>query len=85
METPETYRCTECGLQLGDVIANLESGALAHYSDREFAGRCVLALHEHAEHLEELSPADLTQLMQDVRRAGRAIRKATGATVLPSY
>ncbi len=80
METPETYRCTECGLQLGDVIANLESGALAHYSDREFAGRCVLALHEHAEHLEELSPADLTQLMQDVRRAGRAIRKATGAT-----
>ena len=80
METPEPYRCTECGLQIGDVIANLESGALAHYSDREFAGRCVLALREHAEHLEELSPADLTQLMLDVGRAGRAIRKATGAT-----
>ncbi|MEE8164662.1 MAG: HIT family protein [Myxococcota bacterium] len=80
METPETYRCAECGLQLGDVIANLESGVLAHYSDLEFAGRCVLALHEHAEHLEELSPTDLTQLMLDVRRAGQAIRKATGAT-----
>jgi diadenosine tetraphosphate (Ap4A) HIT family hydrolase len=80
METNETYRCTECAFRLGDVIANFESGALAHYSDREFAGRCVLALHEHAEHLEELSPTDLTQLMQDVRRAGQAIRKATGAT-----
>ena len=80
MVTMETYRCADCGLELGDVIANLESGALAHYSDREFPGRCVLALHEHAEHLEELSPEDLTLLMQDVRRAGRAIRKATGAT-----
>ena len=80
MEKMETYRCSECALQLGDIIANFESGALAHYSDREFAGRCVLALHEHAEHLEELSPEALTQLMQDVRRAGQAIRKATGAT-----
>ena len=79
METPETYRCADCGMEIGDVIANLESGALAHYSDREFAGRCVLVLHEHVEHLEELSPAALTQLMLDVRRAGRAIRKATGA------
>jgi len=80
MDETGTYRCAECGLQLGEVIANLESGVLAHYSDREFAGRCVLALHEHAEHLEELSPELLTQLMQDVRQAGRAIRRATGAS-----
>jgi diadenosine tetraphosphate (Ap4A) HIT family hydrolase len=79
METTETYRCSECGVEIGDVIANFESGALVHYSDREFAGRCVLFLREHAEHLEELSPEALTQLMQDVRRAGQAIRKATGA------
>ena len=79
METG-TYRCRECPMQLGEVIANLESGALAHFSDREFAGRCVLVLHEHAEHLEELPPERLSQLIQDVRRAGLAIRKATGAT-----
>jgi diadenosine tetraphosphate (Ap4A) HIT family hydrolase len=76
----ETYRCSECAMQLGGVIARLESGALAHFSDRAFAGRCVLVLDEHAEHLEELSPERLTQLILDVRRAGRAIREATGAT-----
>lgn len=80
MRSTQTYRCSECSFSLGDVIANFESGALCHYSDREFAGRCVLALREHAEHLEALSPEALNQLMQDVRRAGQAIRKATGAT-----
>ena len=79
MEGQGTYRCAVCGLQLGEVIANLASGALAHYSDREFPGRCVLAVHEHAERLEELSPEQLTRLMLDVQRAGLAIRKATGA------
>lgn len=78
METG-TYRCSQCAMQLGGVIARLESGALAHFSDRTFAGRCVLVLDEHAEHLEELSPERLTQLILDVRRAGRAIRQATGA------
>lgn len=79
MDQQESYRCAVCGFQVGEVIANLASGALAHYGDREFPGRCVLAVHEHAEKLEELSPEQLTRLMLDVRRAGLAIRKATGA------
>ena len=79
MESLPNYRCAVCGFQVGEVIANFESGALAHYSDREFPGRCVLAVHEHAEKLEELSPERLTRLMLDVQRAGQAIRKATGA------
>ncbi len=79
MERQDHYRCAVCGFQVGEVIANLPSGALAHYSDREFPGRCVLAVHEHAERLEELTPAQLTRLMLDVQRAGLAIRKATGA------
>jgi diadenosine tetraphosphate (Ap4A) HIT family hydrolase len=79
MDRQDTYRCATCGFEVGEVIARLETGALAHYSDRDFPGRCVLAVHEHAEKLEELSPQQLTRLMLDVRRAGRAIRKATGA------
>jgi diadenosine tetraphosphate (Ap4A) HIT family hydrolase len=76
----ETYHCSECGFQLPSVISQMESGPLAHFSDRTFAGRCVLALNEHAEHLEELSPEILTKLILDVRKAGRAIRSVTGAT-----
>jgi len=79
MESEQPFRCAVCGMQFDEVIANFESGALAHYSDREFPGRCVLAVHEHAEKLEELSPEKLTRLMLDVQRAGRAIRAATGA------
>ena len=79
MKYQQSFRCAVCAMQFDEVIANFESGALAHYSDREFPGRCVLAVHEHAEKLEELSPERLTQLMLDVQRAGQAIRKATGA------
>ena len=82
METADGYHCSECGIRFGGIVASLESGALAHYSDREFPGRCVLVLHEHAEHLEELPVETFTQLMLDVRRAGRAIREVTGATRL---
>jgi hypothetical protein len=56
VELQESYRCAVCGFRVGEVIANLASGALAHYGDREFPGRCVLAVHEHAEKLEELPP-----------------------------
>ena len=80
MEVESVYRCGECVFELGDVLMRFESGALCHYNDREFVGRCVLALHQHAEHLEELPPDDFAQLMRDVRLAGRAIRQATGAT-----
>ena len=79
MESLPPFRCAVCGMQFDEVIANFESGALAHYSDREFPGRCVIAVHEHAEKLEELSPEKLTRLMLDVQRAGRAIRAVTGA------
>lgn len=79
MQDETSFRCAECGFEVGEVIARLASGALAHYSDREFPGRCVLAYHEHAEKLEELSPSALTTLILDVQRAGKAIRKATGA------
>jgi len=75
----ESYRCATCGMQVGEVIANLPTGALAHYGDREFPGRCVLAMHDHHEKLEELPPELFTALWLDVRRAGRAIRQATGA------
>ena len=64
----------------GGVIAQLDSGVLAHYPDREFAGRCVLIIQEHAEHLDELPSDRFGRLMQDVRTAGRAIRRATGAS-----
>lgn len=73
------YRCGKCGFEVGGVIARLASGALAHYHDREFPGRCVLAYHEHAEKLDELSDEALTRLILDVKRAGQAIRQATGA------
>jgi len=79
MEDQDRYRCGTCGFEVGEVIARLESGALAHYSDRDFPGRCVLAVHDHAEKLEELSPERYMRLMLDVRRAGIAIREATGA------
>lgn len=75
----ETYRCSQCGFEVPEVITHLASGALAHYSDRDFPGRCVLAVHEHAEKLEELSSERYIQLMLDVRQAGLAIREATGA------
>ncbi|MBK7950482.1 MAG: HIT family protein [Deltaproteobacteria bacterium] len=79
MTPRDTYRCSVCSFEVGEVIAELETGDLAHYSDRDFPGRCVIVVREHAEKLEELAPEFLTRLMLDVTRAGRAIRKATGA------
>lgn len=79
MEGSERFRCAECGFEVDEVIATLPSGALAHYGDREFPGRCVLAFATHAEKLEELSESQLTRLVLDVQRAGLAIRAATGA------
>lgn len=79
MESFADYRCGVCGFQVGEVIAHLPSGVLAHYSDREFPGRCVLAVHDHAERLEDLPPEQLEQLWRDATRAGLAIRGVTGA------
>lgn len=79
MAPQDTYRCAVCGFEVAEVIASLETGDLAHYSDRDFPGRCVLVARDHVEKLEELPPEQLTRLMQDATKAGRAIRRATGA------
>jgi len=77
--TSSWTRCSTCGFDLHHPICELPASVLGLYDDDRFPGRCILVYKEHREEFESLDPAEVQKFMQDVQRAARAIRAATGA------
>jgi len=79
------YACKECGFNLWLPIGDkdncplLKTSYLGLYNDGRFPGRSLLVLDVHEEELALLSPLTLSEFMEDVQVAGRAIQKAVGA------
>jgi diadenosine tetraphosphate (Ap4A) HIT family hydrolase len=78
-ETKASYACPTCRFELWLPLAKLEVSTLGLYDDARFPGRSLLALHEHYEDLAEVGRALLSRFILDVKRAGAAIKGATGA------
>jgi len=76
---PAAWACASCGFRMGEPIARLGVSELSLVSDRRFPGRCVLTLREHATELFEASAAARQGFVEDMSRAARAIKLATGA------
>ncbi len=80
IKTP--YRCDICAFDLWLPIGDLSCSSLGLYDDARFPGRCILVLHRHVEAIVDVSQMIGHQLIDDIRRAENAIRKATGTTRL---
>ena len=77
--TSSWTRCSTCGFELHHPICELPATTLGLYDDDRYPGRCILVLKKHREELETLDPAEAREFMEDMQRAARAIRAATGA------
>ncbi len=60
-------------------IAPLAVSTLHLFREQTYPGRCVVAYRGHVNELFELPAGELALFMQDVARAARAIKAATGA------
>ena len=60
-------------------IAPLGVSTLFLFREQTHPGRCVVAYRTHVNELFELPASELTLLMQDVAKAARAIKIASGA------
>jgi ATP adenylyltransferase len=60
-------------------IAPLQVSTLYLFKEQTYRGRCIVAYNAHVNELYELPNAELTKFMQDVARAAKAVRIATGA------
>jgi diadenosine tetraphosphate (Ap4A) HIT family hydrolase len=78
-ESAKSYACFTCGFELWVPLVTLEVSTLGLYDDSRFPGRSILALHDHYEDLGNVEPDTLQRFVLDVRRAGAAIKAATGA------
>ena len=78
MTTPR-YACPTCGFSLWTPLAELGVSTLGLYDDVRFPGRCLLVLREHHDDLALVPAGLLRAYLDDVQRAGRAVREATGA------
>lgn len=71
-----TWTCASCGFDLWIPVASLAASEVGFYDDARFPGRCIVALRDHHEHLDEV-PADLRRAFgDDVARVGAAVRAA---------
>lgn len=77
--TTTSYACGTCGFDLWLPLVRLDVSTLGLYNDARFPGRSILALHDHYEDLSEVELGLLSRFVGDVRRAGTAIKAATGA------
>ncbi len=72
--------CLYCGNKekldsLMIYVADLKVSKLYLFKEQTYFGRCVVAYKDHNVELTALDPADAAQLMEDVRRVGRALQK----------
>ena len=68
--------CRECGFNLFIPLMHLEGVSLGLYNDARFPGRCILALDEHFEHLDEVPQALLSEFNRAASQIGSALRRA---------
>ena len=80
-ELPDCFYCRK-DQRLHDLmieIAPLAASTLFLFREQTHPGRCVVAYRGHVNELFELPAAELALFMQDVARAAKAIKTATGA------
>ena len=74
-----SYRCTQCGFDLRHPLWDFGTSVLGFADDDRFPGRCLLALREHYDHVDDVPGSLMTAYMTDVQAAGRAVRHAVRA------
>jgi len=79
MQASSWTRCATCGFELHHPIRQLPATSLGLYDDDRYPGRCILVYKDHREDFETLDPAEAREFLEDMQRAARAIRAATGA------
>ncbi len=72
------WSCPTCGFELWSPVASLVVSEVGLYDDARFPGRCIVALREHHEHLDEVPDAIRRLFEDDVVRVGRALRAVVG-------
>ncbi|ACB77176.1 HIT family protein [Opitutus terrae] len=80
-ELPDCFYCRK-DQRLHDLmieIAPLRVSTLYLFKEQTYRGRCVLAARQHVNEWFELPEAELALFAQDIARAARAIKAATGA------
>jgi diadenosine tetraphosphate (Ap4A) HIT family hydrolase len=73
-----TEVCKECGFDLWLPVGDLQQSTLGLYDDARFPGRCILALHTHYEHLEDVPANLLKRFTEEIRLSVRVIKEVTG-------
>lgn len=79
------HNCPVCQDQTSDyppvLIKELSHSWLECYPEAQgrLFGKCHLLSKKHSEHFYDLSKEDMTNFMEDVQKAARALHKATGA------
>jgi diadenosine tetraphosphate (Ap4A) HIT family hydrolase len=77
---PVSYRCSTCGFQLFNPIAELQASTLGLYSDARFPGRALLVFRDHFGDFTTMPSGKSTAaFVEDMQTAGRAIQKAVNA------
>jgi len=79
---PDCFYCRQ-DQRLHDLmieIAPLSASTLYLFREQTHPGRCVVAYRGHVNELFELPADELARFTQDVARAARAIKTATGAS-----
>jgi len=72
-------RCRICGFELWVPIAGLSVSTVGLYDDARFPGRCLVALNEHYDHLEDVPESTASKLMNEMQAVGRALRATLNA------
>lgn len=72
--------CSTCEFALWVPVLDLGCTSLGIYDDSRFPGRCILALNEHFESLEEVPDGLASVFMRDAKLCMTALRRATDAS-----
>lgn len=70
--------CATCGFDLWIPVAELAVSSVGFYDDGRFAGRCIVMLREHYDHLDELPADAAAAFTEDQRIVGHYLRQWPG-------
>jgi diadenosine tetraphosphate (Ap4A) HIT family hydrolase len=77
------FICEQCKFELYLPIVSLYDtnnqifSSLGLYDDARFPGRCILSLHNHYEHIEDMPDEDLFIFMKHIKQSIEAIKSVT--------
>ncbi len=69
-------RCALCGEQLGPILSESRHWRLVLNRNQDLLGKCFLALRRHREAVSELTPAEWTDLHQQLGITTRTLQSA---------